>query len=142
MSQKDFLTKLQKQYQFKIKQYGDKQINIEINPNKEHWYFLIPYSKRSLMNSIYLNKEGEPFTITKYNYTIKDNQTGEISHAYIAKSRVLFTTIYQRDLIILNPKDEYDKKLAIILSQYQILKPKRVPLFYRTNMETFLTDMR
>ena len=141
MTQIEFLNKL-KSYQFKIKGYGEKEIDIQINPNKTYSYFLLPYEKRTLRNNIYMGKDGEPFTTATFNYTIKDDVTGEITHAYISRSRVLFTTLYQRDLIILEKKNEYDKKLALSLKKYEIVEPKRLPLFYRTNTKTFLNDLK
>ena len=142
MTQEKFLDLLVNKYQFKITGYGEKEIDIELNPNKEYWYFLIPYTKRTLRNNIYMGKDGEPFTVTTYNYTMTNKETGEITHAYIPRSRVLFTTLYQRDLIVLEATNEYDKEKAALISQYQILEPKRCPLFFRTNENTFLNDWK
>ena len=59
-----------------------------------------------------MGKDGEPFTTTTFNYTIKDNLTGEITHAYISRSKVLSTTLYQRDLIILEKKNKPTKYMS------------------------------
>lgn len=143
MTQEKFLDLLVNKYQFKVTGYNkEKEIDIQINPNKQYWYFLVPYTKRTSRNNIYMGKDGEPFTITTYNYTMKDNLTGEYTHAYIPRSRVLFTTLYQRDLIVLETADNYDKNIATLISQYQILEPKRCPLFFRTNDKTFLNDWK
>ena len=142
MTQKEFLKLLQEKYQFTIKGYGDKEIDIQINRNDKYWYFLLPYTKRTARNNIYAGKNGEPFTITTFNYTLKNDITGEITHAYIPRSRILFTTLYEKDLIILDQDNNYDKNIAQLISPYQILEPKRLPLFYRVNKETFLKDMK
>lgn len=142
MTQQEFLKLLIDKYKFSITGYGEKEIDITVNPNKTYWYFLIPYSKRTVRNNIFSNKQGELFTIQTINYTIKDNQTGEITYAYIPRSKILYTTLYQRDLVILEANNNYDKQLALLLTQYQILQPKRLPLFYRTNKDTFLSDMK
>lgn len=142
MTQLEFLKMLKTKYQFTITGYGEKEVDIQITPNKTYSYFLLPYSKRVLRHNIFTTKQGELFTTTTYNYIIKDYLTGEISHAIIGTNRVLYTTLYQRDLIILDKKNEYDKKLAIRLSEYEIIEQKRVPLFYRTNKDTFLKDLK
>lgn len=142
MTQKEFLELLNKKYQFKITGYGDKEVDIEIVDNKEYLYFLVPYTKRTVRNNIYTDTKGEPFTITSFNYTIKDNTTGEVKHAYIPRSRILFTTLYNRDLIILEVKNEYDQKIKELINEYQIVEPHRVPLFYRVDKNAFLNDFK
>ena len=142
MTQKEFLKLLQEKYQFTIKGYGDKEIDIQINPNDKYQYFLIPYTKRTVRNNVYVGKNGEPFTITSFNYTLKNAITGEITHAYIPRSRILFTTLYEKDLIILDQDNNYDKNIAQLIKTYQILTPKRLPLFYRVDKTTFLKDMK
>lgn len=142
MTQKEFLNILHTKYQFKITGFGEKEVDIEIVDNDKYVYFLIPYTKRTVRNNIYMDAKGEPFTITSLNYTIKDKDTGEIKHCFIPRSKVLFTTLYQRDLIILEVENEYDQKIKELINEYQIVEPHRVPLFYRTNKDTFINDFK
>ena len=142
MTQLDFLKNLVNKYKFTIKGHeNNKQINTQLNPNKQYSYFLIPYTKRTKRTNIYVTKEGKPYLATSFNYTIKNEQTGEYKHVYISQSKILFTTLHQRDLVILDNKNEYDKKLATSLSEYIIVEPKRLPLFFRIDQATFLSDL-
>lgn len=142
MTQEKFLDLLVNKYQFKVTGYNEKEIDIQINPNKTYSYFLVPYTKRTLRNNIYMGKDGEPFTTTTFNYSMADKETGEFTHAYIPRSRILFTTLYQSDLVVLEVTNDYDKNIAALISQYQILEPKRCPLFFRTDGKTFLNDWK
>lgn len=142
MTQKEFLELLNEKYQFKITGYGEKEIDIETTNNNKYVYFLLPYSKRTVRNNIYLDDNGEAFTIATFNYTIKDDVTGEIKHVFIPRSKILFTTLYQRDLIILEKENKYDNKIKALINEYQIVKPHRVPLFYRVDTNTFLHDFK
>lgn len=142
MTQLEFLDLLKNKYQFKITGFGEKEVDIEIVDNDKYVYFLIPYAKRTVRNNIYMDAKGEPFTITSLNYTIKDKDTGEIKHVFIPRSRVLFTTLYQKDLIILEVENEYDQKIKELINEYQIVEPHRVPLFYRVDKNTFLNDFK
>ena len=142
MIQLEFLELLNKKYQFKITGYGDKEVDIEVVDNKDYLYFLLPYTKRIVRNNIYMDSKNEPFTVTSLNYIIKDNSNGEVKHCYIPKSRILFTTLYNRDLIILDVNNEYDKKIKELINEYQIVEPKRVPLFYKVDKKSFLNDFK
>ena len=142
MKQKEFLQMLKSKYQFKITGYGDKEVDIEIVDNDKYLYFLLPYTKRTVRNNIYEDAKGEPFTVTSLNYTIKNDTTGEIKRCYIPRSRILFTTLYNRDLIILEVENKYDQKIEELINEYQIVEPHRVPLFYKVDKNTFLEDFK
>ena len=140
-SQKSFLEFLHNKFNMAIVGYAKETLQVQLNKIKDHKIFLVTYTYKNTMNYIHKDKDGKVFISKVNNYTIKNEQTGEYKHVYISQSKILFTTLHQRDLVILDNKNEYDKKLATSLSEYGIVEPKRLPIFFRIDQATFLSDL-
>ena len=140
--QEQFLARIKKA-NLTLKGYSDDYVTVQIPLKSQYVFFRLPYTSRSVYNSIYNTNDGRKFTIKQYKYVFEDknagtyidNKTGEImnkkSSITIPRKNIFFG-LGHADLIVLDTKDEYNKWYIEKLSKDYLLKyPKMMRLFFK-----------